>query len=330
VKRLAALLIVCIAAIATAAFAEPRHRLVVVADDARIVHAIEAAVEPWDIEVVTSLETAPSNAEGAAAIAAREHADAVAWTTQTSIWLYETRGGRLVSREIARVATYDEASAAAVALSLKTLIRMGSLSPDAPPSASTPPKASASVAPATPPPPSARPSIPRMARGMSLEAEVGARFVETDAALAEPRLAVAAGVWLEHVGLFLSLTGGSGSSVARAGLAGTFYDFGASLALRGAFETGRVRWMPGAGIGAHVAWLSASIATGPANVLRVDPSADAELFVAYMLGARAFVGLRAGVSILLRRQQVFVDDAPALTFAPAMIDLGFRAAYVFR
>jgi hypothetical protein len=332
VKRCAALVIVCIAAIATAAFAEARHRLVVVADDARLVHAIEAAVEPWDIEVVTALAAAPSGAHAAAEIAKAEHADAVTWTAGPAIWLYETRGARIVSREIPRVTQYDEASAAAVALSLKTLIRMGSLSPDAPASSVSAPWENADASASTSTIAStiaSKSPAPRMVRGFAVEADVGARLFETDAQVAEPRLTIAAGAWIEHFGVFLSLSGGTGGGVSRAGLNGTFYDFGASLALRAAFETGRVRWMPGAGIGAHLAWLSASIATGPADVLRLDPSVDVELCVAYMIAARAWIGLRAGTSILLRRQQVFVNDAAAITFAPAMLDLGLRAAYTF-
>ncbi len=330
-KRLAALVLVCIAAIATAAFAETRHRLVVVADDARVVHAIEAALGPWDIEVVTSLQRTPSNEADAAEIASREHADAVAWTTASAIWLYESRGSRLVSREIAHVTQYDEASAAAVALSLKTLIRIGSLSPDAPASSIAAPWDSASATASASAAAPIRTPAPLLRRGPSvaLEAELGARFVETDATVAEPRLVIAAGFWLERFGLLLSLSAGTGDSVARAGLNGTFYDFSATLLARAAFVTGRVRWMPGAGIGAHAAWLSASIATGPADALRLDPSADVELVIAWVLSRHAWIGLRAAGSIFLQKQQVFVDGVPAFTLNPIMLDLGLRAGCAF-
>src|SRR5258707_1044996 len=77
-------------------------------------------------------------------------------------------------------------------------------------------------------------------RAFAIEAELGARLFESDAAIAEPRLSTAAGAWIQHFGIFLSLSGGPGSPVSRAGLSGTFFDFGASLAARARFSTGRI------------------------------------------------------------------------------------------
>jgi hypothetical protein len=120
VIRPTAVLVAC--AIATAAYAESGRRVLLADADPELRRAIETTLAPWKLEVVVD-DAVPVDA-----IAARERADAqtvrfVVWREGTDLVVFDRDRGEAEHRE-APVGALDAVSAAAAALTVKTLMRL--------------------------------------------------------------------------------------------------------------------------------------------------------------------------------------------------------------
>ena len=123
-QRLIVYLLV-LAAIGRAAVASPRA---VVADgDIQLRAAIADSLKPWLIEVI-SVPTAPADMAAAAQQATDNAARYVIWRDGAEVVVLDREGER-VERRAAPAGTLDSLAAAAVALSVKTMLRL----PDLPP-----------------------------------------------------------------------------------------------------------------------------------------------------------------------------------------------------
>jgi hypothetical protein len=149
-------------------------RVVVVDPDPRVFAAINVALSPWSLRVIRVGGPLPqadvvAATSAAKALADSERAGAVLWVAPPSgsqvlsLWLYDAQTAQLVVRPLTVAAPFDDAGAAAVALSVKTIMR-GSplLETSAAPTAATepPPAGSVTPPPPTPPPAATAPTPP--------------------------------------------------------------------------------------------------------------------------------------------------------------------------
>jgi hypothetical protein len=304
-------------------------RVVVIDVDPRVIDALVVALSPWSLTVVRAPGPSPTDEIDAATarargVAAEEHAGAVVWIaaprapeSQATLWVYDAETLELSVRPLSVSAPFDDVGAAAVALSVKTILRDSPLLaqealpalPTAPVLAAPPPASPAGRAPASPGPFSWR-----------FETVLGVRAPTGSGAAVEPRAAIGASLWPAtlggHAGLGLQLQAGSGVSVGKPDFQGE---------LRGASLEVTVRLRAPAR-----PWLAFELQVGPAlwltsldgqaldsgatlHAVRVDPALDAGAVADLALAAHVGLGLALGGSALLRFQRYALDGAPLFT-----------------
>jgi len=189
-----ALVALALSVCATSASAEaPSHsrRVVLLETPMALERALRTALMPWGMRVARSRERARSRAPRSPAqartLARRLKADALVWLAPSlkrhELWLYDGSNGTLTTRSVP-APPFDETRAAALALSVKTELRKGTLA-DATPvavsevAAKTVP-APGKDAPPDPPPPEPAPSEPPRARDDSTERDAEPRPEPTE------------------------------------------------------------------------------------------------------------------------------------------------------
>ncbi|HEU0032029.1 MAG TPA: hypothetical protein VFQ53_15455 [Kofleriaceae bacterium] len=220
------LVIVALVALAIRAHAAPANaRVVLVDSDPELLHALATTLAPWKLEVIVDSE--PVTAETAGARADSREARFVVWREGTDLVVFDRERGETEHRE-ARAGALDPVTAAAAALTVKTLMRLPPPPPD-------------DTAPITPPPPEEGGVEVRVQAGLATrlargsETAVGARFA--GAALVRP--------WADYEWRFgVAFEGGTTAAVQRAGFKGTWSDW-SLLALAGwAHEVGPIEIEP--------------------------------------------------------------------------------------
>lgn len=110
-------------------FADEEHagKIVAVHADPRFVDATRVALVSWHVDVVTSNAETPGTDLGAALKAAQriaraEDARAVVWIEGGSLWVYDERAHAVAVRPLPSQPPWDEATSAAIALTVKTLL----------------------------------------------------------------------------------------------------------------------------------------------------------------------------------------------------------------
>jgi hypothetical protein len=309
---LAALILVLIASDALAA----RSRVALVRPDANLQRSVVVALSPWDIEVVTSNATPPGSAlpeaeRNAEAIARDLHADAVAWISEGEsgavLWMYDVATNHVASRVLGDRPPFDDTTSAAVALSLKTLLRSSTVAPE--------PERFGASAPEPPP------------AVFRIEGEAGARFLPHD--VSELRGALGFAVWpsslAEHLGFGLMASIGPGVRVDTSAFSGHFSDFSLSPSLRTRFGSGRFAIEPALGASMHLTALNgnALLTAEPLSAHRVDASLDAAVAFDVRFGA-VMLGARVGVAYILHYQRYLVGDDLVLSVAPLVLDFALR------
>jgi len=115
------------------------RRVVLLETPAGLERALRTALMPWGMRVARSQLRArprpPKSPEQARTLARRLHADALVWLAPAlkrhELWLYDGTNGTLTTRSVPRP-PFDETRAAALALSVKTELRKGTLADAAP------------------------------------------------------------------------------------------------------------------------------------------------------------------------------------------------------
>ena len=275
----------------------------------------------------------------AASIATEQHAGAVVWIAAPhgpgeppTLWVYDAQTKQLAVRPLGVSAPFDDAGAAAVALSVKTILRASPLAAEEPspaPPSSTPPP----IAPATsssdkngqdevhPP----APIVPR--RAWRFETLLGARAPTGAGAAVEPRAALGASLWPgvfgDHAGLGLAIQAGPGVSVGTASFQGELREGSVEVTARLRTRAGR--------------WLAFELECGPAlfltsldgqavsdgthlHALRLDPAMNLGAIADLALEPRVSLGVLLEGSALFRFQRYALDGAPLLN-GPAVLGL---------
>jgi len=266
-----------------------RRRLGVVHAPERLEHAVSVALTPWEIDTVP-LEAASDArllaTREARAIAVAKEVDAIAWLVESegerSIWLYDVHEDQAVTRQVTS-GDIDDASAASIALSLKTLLRASTVAP-----------AQERLG--------GRAELRIRGPGVfRLELDGGTRLNARETTFLEPRVGFAVSFWPrfldDRLGLALRLEEGPGWSLDRpADYVGRFADHTLSAAVRGRIPLGSVLALePGIGGALHITTVTGGWSNGlpPADISRNYGAAELSLGLSATIARWALFGARA-------------------------------------
>jgi len=319
-------------AIVHAAHAEA-PRIATLEQDPALAHSIGVALASWNAEIVPIQADRPgpdmTDAIAAADKIARDaSANALLWVahgagaaaSSCSLWIYDPRTRQVTVRPLAECPPYDDAASAAVALTVKTVLRdvLASIAPAEPAQPAPPP--------VEPPPPP--PSPKHTAR---VEAYVAGRVPTHAADPVAARFGLEAAyfpAWFRsYVGIAVSLDAGPSVDVSRPGVfSGTFTDVSTGVMVRGRLPLRSWLWLEaGFGPGLHFTSLDGSSPAGDVagHVSRTNASLDV------MVGAElAWKWLRAGplvgTSFMLQSQRYLIDQDLVLDVPTAQVQLGLR------
>jgi len=303
-----------VAAVAAGGVGE--HRVALVDPDARLLRSVVIALSAWDIEVVSAAEPSPGSSvpeaqQKAAAIARSEQAKVVVWVSRSDaaavLWIYDAETTHLASRVLGVRPPFDEPDAAAVALSLKALLRSSTVAPEVERYGA----ASRTAAPSV----------------LWVEGQAGGRLYP---GAIEPRGALGLSVWpremQEHLGFGLIASVGPGLPVVSPSIDGHFTDIAMSPSLRTRIRVGP-RWLfePALGATIHFTSLQGTAGTEEAPILsrRLDGSIDAALAFEFRLGSIR-VGALAHAGYWPRYGRYLVRREPVLSLMPLVMDLALR------
>lgn len=317
--RLLAALVIAVGVMAStggSAAAGPRVGLIDVPEDLET--ALRISLEPWGISLEPVAGPPPSgdaaDVQAAAAAQARTARwDALLWVTANAgavtIWLYDHASGELSLRPMP--ATRDPATAAALALWAKTMLRTTEVAPA--------PERFGATVPARPPTAAGR---------LRVHASLGMRRMGPGDF--ESRLGVALSWWPArlrgYAGVVLGAESGPGLSVDGAVLA-RFTDSSGFAALRGRAKLGaRFAIDGGAGLSLHATSLDGfspehRIAV---QVTRVNAAVDAVAAVAVAVGPRTELAFAATTGVALQRQRYLIGGAPILELPAVELRLGIE------
>jgi hypothetical protein len=300
------------------------RRIALIHADPDLTRSVSLALYPWDIAVLDIDDdapdpTAPDASASARSIAHRHGADAIAWIDLTdetpTLWFFDAINGTLHSHPLPLSQRQDPAALAAVALTLKTLVR-------------------------------ATPWESRIATVVRehkvagweshLELDALAR-VPISGASAEPRL----GLWLSEwygtsrwmVGAAIGASAGLGMTSDDAAGHASLQDIDVRGSLRARLALGRrFVFEPRLGASAHIERVDVTT-TAPASTqsfTRGDPSLDAGLTIG-LLVAQSFlwsIGIEALES--LRYQRWLENQEVVFAPSPLWIQSGSSISWSFR
>jgi len=316
-------------------------RVVVIDVDPRVADALVVALSPWSLTVVRAPGPSPASDVDAAAARARVvasdlHAGAVVWIApprppdeQATLWVYDAQTLELAVRPLTVWAPFDDAGAAAVALSVKTVLRASPLIATEPPVPDTTPPPAAPAAPVVEVAPA--PAAPPPGIRWRFEALVGARAPTGAAAAVEPRATLGASAWPSrfagHAGLGLDLQAGPGVSVATGAFQGELRQGSLDLTARLRSPVGP--WLAlelDGGAALVLASLDGQTVpeSAPLHALRLDPAVELGAFADVTFSPRVSLGIGATGSAFLRYQRYALDGEPLLDEPPVVVVSGVR------
>jgi hypothetical protein len=302
--------------------AAARRRVALIQPDPELLRSTVISLSSWGIEVFP-FDAAPLGASPVEArrraidVARRSSADVVSWISQeggaTVLWTYDAEATRVSSTEVANRPPFDGPAAAAVALSLKTMLR------------------SSAVAPVDEHVPA--PLLPASDHASALRMELAAGSRVVPGRLAEPRGAIALSFWprplAERMGFGLEASGGIGVQPTTAEGTLAFHDVSVAASMRSRIGLGTLFGIePAVGVAAH--WTTVEDTTslheaGPLRADRLDASLDGALTLDARFGPIR-IGLRSVLEYLPRYQRYSVGSTPVLALGPLMGDLALRVS----
>jgi hypothetical protein len=311
-------LIACAVALATllfAAAARAEHRRVALVNGNDVLERqVRIALSSWELDVErvdwTSMGAAmPAAADEARRVAKAHHVDAVVWISENgaghALWIFDVDQAHAVSRPLSSATPTDTAEAAALALTLKTLLRSTTAAPPAE-------RIGAGAE---------RPMSPIGV--FRLEAEGGGAFATKHGA-PELRFGLTALWWprflSRRAGLAIGVWAGPGLTIQRDDeFSGHFVDVALAPAFR--FNVplgGRFAVEPSAGASFHLTHLDGAAVRVNRGVshTEVDTGIDASALLSVALFGGVGVGVRVSGTYLLAYQRYEVQGNRVLELSP--------------
>jgi hypothetical protein len=295
-----------------------RRRVALVGGGGALERSVTIALSPWDLEVLPIDDVAvgsgmPAAAQQAKALATEHHVDAVAWISHegqgNALWVYDAETDQTISRPIESAVATDDAGAAAIALTLKTMLRASTVAP-----------------------PRERIGARAQPHGIGrfrLEVDATGRLLATEQESFDLRVGLA-GVfwpraWGDRVGVGLRLEEGTGILVSSDLFDGRLTDAAGAPFLRVRLPLASdLSFEPALATSLHLTTLDgeAKRVGTSAHVTRLDLSVDPSVLLVYDVGFGVEIGLRAGAAYRTRYQRYLVGGDAVLTLSPLQLDAG--------
>ncbi len=299
------------------------HRVAAVDPDAQLTRALDVALSAWGASIVEVRSQAPGAtmpiAVDRARIMAREAgADVVVWVSSAedgyALWIYDAASDHASARELDSPPPFDAATAAGVALAVKTLLRATVVAP-----------------------PGERFGAPETDGAWTVGAFVGGSARLGTSLPIEGRLGLHAAVWpapfSRRVGLSLDLETGSGSPVMAPTFSGRIADAAARLAVATRVPVGaRLEGELSVGAAAHRVNLDGVVLDRPLHVsaTRIDATIEPRLGVELvLLHGRLRLEPWFGLTLWTQWQRFFVHGSQVVDLAPVGLEGALRAALAF-
>jgi hypothetical protein len=324
-------ILACVLFSATAS-AQEAPSIAVVAQDAELASSLVTALSPWNVDVRAIEASAPGasmpgSSERGRAIAESEGADAVVWLSESedgwAVWVYDRAEDRAMARRLASGPPFDAPTAAAIALSIVTLLRDSAV---APPSERRRP----------PEPPPAPPVLlapsPSYREGR-IEVAIGAEGWATDPDAVEARIALAASFWprelSESLGFGLAVRSGMGVGVTHEALSARLLEVRALARVHARARIAGPLSLGGLlGLGVRVTVLEGSLDGQRAEVVRAAGVLELQGELGVEAGPISFA-LRAGAAATPWLHAYEIDGAPVLATQPVwpLVDVALEVAF---
>jgi hypothetical protein len=321
------------------AFAEPK-RVLLISGGNSFEDALRVALSPWNlsvkrVEASAPTPSMPSAVEAAQVLAMQYQALGVVWistdATGHALWAYDADTHQVVTRSVPRPPPFDPPSAAAAALTVKSLFRASTVAPieerlgaeavRETPQFSPPPRAEEQRVPEAPTP------IVKPAPSLALELGVGPRFL---GAGTDFRIAAGAALRMTpNVTLLLETRAGPGLGVEHPLFSGRFVDVTVPLWARYSFPLSeRFALSPQVGPALDVSWLSGLARGAQEGVSKVR--ADGLFNIGLLFEVAATRSLRFALegllSYRLRYQRYLVNGQPIFALQPLEPSLALRVS----
>lgn len=317
-----------------------QRRIAVLTPDDELLRAISLSLSPWGVETIRSDVPAPEPSQPEAVHATSRLArslgvDAVVWVSSIEggslLWVFDARAGEVTTRILDQLTPFDSAAAAAVALSVKTVLRSSELAPlkerfGAHPEerAVAEPQAPAVASPVERA--SARSEPPFRSRRSAFEVGAGGQWLSPRQV--EPRFEVTGGIWFAAARRFggsLELSYGPGLSIDDTRYRGTYREF-----VAGAKGRYRIVHLPAlwaaVSLGGAARWthLSGTLVESSSrrSLSRFNLSLDAEVLMSFVISGGAYIGASAGTSYLPAYERYLVGGQPVFSRRPFTSSLG--------
>lgn len=292
---------------ARTAWAEQR-RVAVLQPDHELLRAVSLALSPWGIETIGSDAALPKSSQPeavqvASRLARQLGVEAVVWITSLNngslLWVFDLRTGDVTVRVLPEMPPFDSAAAAAVALSVKTVLRSSVVAP---------PEERFGA-------PSTSPNVDPISAG-----EIGAGGHWVGEGEVDFRVELAGVLWLpaaRRLGLSLEVSSGPGLQIDHPDYSGRYQEFVAGAKAR--FRLVYLQDFSVAvalGGAAHWATLRGTVAADSreSNADRLNGSIDFETSVNFNVSSGVYLGTSLGTAYFPAYRRYLVSGEPV--FAP--------------
>jgi hypothetical protein len=299
--------------------------VVIVSPPAHLEDATRRALEAWKIPLrsvnspVPSAEM-PGASDSAKSLCEAWGARALVWITVNddgpALWVYDRDDDRVAVRRLSIAPPFDEASAASVALTIKTLLMHSATAPqESRFGATKPPDAMGGNAPA-----------PLRVAGDAhwfAEGSLHARHSVADDQSLELRMTMALSRSWAQWQIGTAATVGPGRSVEGETFRGHFTDLALSLWVRRPLQFGRWRLSPELSGALHATKISGSLLANNRGVVdrRFNPSLGVGFIVSRRF-KRVALGIGVRSNLFLRSQRYLVADRAVLDLPTADVEVG--------
>jgi hypothetical protein len=305
--RSVAALLALIVMLCAATAAGDTRRIAVLQPDAELLRAITIALSPWGVDttrgdVPLPAASQPEAVQTASRLAEQLGVEALVWVTRAEqgslLWVFDNRRD-VTTRALPETPPFDSAAAAAVALSVKTILR------------------SSGVAPLEERRETPSPNLHAVHR---VATEIGAGVRWLDENQFDFRLELAALLWFartRRLGMSLGLSWGPGIPIDARDYRGRYREFAAGVKARlRLFEFRDLSAVFALGGSAH--WVTLEGTLGPSAdasasasvVNRFNGSVDAQTLLSLHVARTLYLGASLGAAYQPRYQRYLVQEKP--------------------